>query len=157
MIDVDVQLACDDPDVPGAERIRHWVVSALSGASAADGRDLEVGVRVVSAEEMQALNKDYREQDRATNVLSFPAGDVDGLPDEAALPLGDIIVCADVVRSEAATQGKPIDDHWAHMLVHGTLHLLGYDHIEDIQAILMENLETAILTAEGVVDPYRVQ
>jgi len=157
MIDVDVQLACDDPDVPDATRIRHWVVSALSSVSANTERDLEVAVRVVGTDEMQGLNKDYREQDKATNVLSFPAGDVDGLPADAPLPLGDIIVCAAVVRDESAAQGKSIADHWAHMLVHGTLHLIGYDHIEQNEATLMEKLETEILLGEGVADPYRVQ
>lgn len=152
-----MQLASDAPDIPDEERIRHWVVSALVGASAADGRDLEVAVRVVMADEIRSLNKDFREQDKATNVLSFPAGDVDGLPDDAALPLGDVVVCAEVVRDEAVAQGKTVGDHWAHMLVHGTLHLLGYDHISEKEADLMENLETTILTAEGLTDPYRVQ
>ena len=155
MIDVDVQRACSDAEIPADDEIRDWVVKALAGASAAEGRDLEIAVRVVAADEMQALNKDYRDAAKPTNVLSFPAGDVAGLPDDAALPLGDIIVCAGVVQEEAAAQGKAVADHWAHMLVHGTLHLLGYDHIEENQAVLMENLEAEILTAAGLPHPYR--
>lgn len=157
MAHVDVQLACEDTDVPDTERIRAWVNAALSASNAAIGVDAEVSVRVVGAEEMKSLNKEYRNKDRATNVLSFPTGDLAGLPDEAAQTLGDIVVCAPVVCDEAAEQDKVAADHWAHMLVHGTLHLLGYDHISDVEAAVMEGLEVRILTSLGVENPYRVQ
>ena len=88
-------------------------------------------MRIVDAAEIHALNSDYRGKDKPTNVLSFPAGDVAGLPADMPVPLGDVVICASVVREEAAAQGKALDDHWAHMLVHGTLHLLGYDHETD--------------------------
>jgi len=90
-----------------------------------------------------------------TNVLSFRAAAIKGLPADVAQVLGDIVICAAVVNNEAAEQGKAIDDHWAHMLVHGTLHLLGYDHETDDDAAEMEDIETRILTENGVADPYR--
>ena len=103
---------------------------------------------------MQALNRDYRQQDKVTNVLSFPAGEVAGLPDDASSSLGDIVICAAVVSDEATRQGKAVADHWAHMLVHGTLHLLGYDHDSNTEAVEMEGLETRILASNGLADPY---
>ena len=103
---------------------------------------------------MRTLNRDYRGRDKVTNVLSFPAGDIDGLPAGAAQLLGDIVVCAAVVGEEAARQGKAAGDHWAHMLVHGTLHLLGFDHKSAAEAADMEGLEAHILTAQGLADPY---
>jgi len=87
-------------------------------------------------------------------VLSFVAGEIDGLPDDANRLLGDVVICASVVATEADEQGKALADHWGHMLVHGTLHLLGHDHEMDAQAAEMEALETKILTAQNVTDPY---
>ena len=155
MTRVDVQLACDDPDVPGADRIREWVASALAAAEPAG--EYDVSVRVVAVNEMQALNRDFRGTDMPTNVLSFPGGDVAGLPENESRALGDVVICAEIVRDEAAEQNKSLADHWAHMLVHGTLHLLGYDHISATEAADMERLEVMILTTIGVRDPYRVQ
>ena len=116
--------------------------------------NLDVSIRVVTADEMRNLNRDDRGKDKATNVLSFPAGAVTGLPEEVPQLLGDIVVCAAVVADEAEAQGKAVQDHWAHMLVHGTLHLLGYDHLEDADAQKMESLEARILADQGVADPY---
>jgi probable rRNA maturation factor len=96
----------------------------------------------------------YRDKDRPTNVLSFPAGDIVGLPDDAPHLLGDVVVCAGVVAGEAAEQGKRLEDHWAHMLVHGTLHLLGHDHGDEREAEAMEALEARILAAGDIKDPY---
>lgn len=156
MTHVDVQLACDDPDIPDAERIREWVVLTLAAVSISPEGEFEVSVRVVGVGEMQTLSLKYRNTDKATNVLSFPAGELAGVPDDDVRALGDLVVCAPIVRDEAAVQDKVIADHWAHMLVHGTLHLLGYDHISDEQAAEMEGLELRILTSHGVADPYRV-
>ena len=106
----------------------------------------------------RALNSRFRQIDKPTNVLAFPSYDADlaELLEEAGeLPLGDLVICAPVVLREAAEQGKSADDHWAHMLVHGTLHLLGYDHVEAEDAARMEALETRILAAQGIGDPYR--
>ncbi len=150
---VDVQVAATGDGIPDVATIRRWVRQAIGGAGAS-GR-LEVSVRVVDTAEMQALNRQYRDRDRPTNVLSFPAGLLAGLPDSEAGPLGDIVVCAAVVADEAAEQGKPLAEHWAHMLVHGTLHLLGYDHEGDDEARKMESLEARVLEMSGISNPYR--
>lgn len=152
---VDVQFACDDPDSPDAEIIIRWVRVAVAEAGVEVTGDAEVSVRVVDIDEIRKLNREYRDKDKATNVLSFPAGKIDGLPAEAVQTLGDVVVCAAVVRDEAASQAKELADHWAHMLVHGTLHLLGYDHMTDVEAMEMEGLETRILATQNVADPYR--
>ena len=149
---VDVQLASDDESVPAADDIAIWVTRTLGAAD--DSSDAEVSVRVVDATEMQKLNSEFRDQDKPTNVLSFPAGDLDGLPDDAKLPLGNIVVCASVVADEAEQQGKPVGDHWAHMIIHGTLHLLGFDHESDNDAAEMEGLEIRIMTDHGIANPY---
>ena len=149
---VDVQRACDDDTIPETEIVDAWVARAVEAASTPN--DVEVSVRIVDAKEVRALNREYRDKDKATNVLSFPAGPLAGLPDDAPTLLGDIVVCASVVDSEAAEQGKALADHWAHMLVHGTLHLLGFDHQDDTEAATMEALETQVLTQHGLPDPY---
>ena len=105
------------------------------------------------------MNNQYRRQDKATNVLSFPAVGMgqSNLPAELSQSLGDIVICGPVVEREAAEQNKDIASHWAHLLVHGALHLLGYDHETDADADVMEKLETRILAARGIDDPYTVQ
>jgi probable rRNA maturation factor len=150
----DVQLAAQAP-TPAATAIERWVEQALrcapplpvTGRPASDG---DVCVRVVDEAEARQLNHDYRRKDSATNVLSFPAG-ID-LPD--ALVWGDVVVCPTVVAREAAAQGKAYEDHFAHMVVHGVLHLLGYDHQTADEAAAMERLEIRILDGLGVSDPY---
>ena len=149
---VEVQRADLDDFAPDDDFIRTWVSRALEAAGASP--HAEISVRVVDAKEMRVLNRDYRNKEKPTNVLSFPAGPIAGLPDAEPVPIGDIVVCAEVVGAEAAAQSKPLQDHWAHMLVHGTLHLLGFDHIENDEAAAMEGLETRILGAHGVADPY---
>lgn len=148
-VDLDVQYAVSDDDCepPSPETIRSWVDAVLK-----DRRDeSELTVRIVDCDEIQQLNRTYRHKDKPTNVLSFPFE----MPDGIELPLlGDVIVCASVVRDEAREQGKALMDHWAHMVVHGTLHLLGYDHIEDDEAEEMEGLETEILSTLGIANPY---
>ena len=152
-----MQLACEDPDIPEADLISEWVASTMAVTELAPAGEYDVSVRVVGVEEMQALNRDFRGKDKPTNVLSFPGGDVAGLPEEEPRGLGDVVICAEVVRDEAAEQNKALADHWAHMLVHGMLHLLGYDHISATEAADMERLEVMILTTIGVRDPYRAQ
>ena len=135
--------------VPASASFRRWVEAALK--SARRRKATEVSIRIVDADEGQALNLQYRGRDYATNVLSFPAD----LPPGVNLPLiGDLVICAPVVAREAAEQGKTAAHHWAHMTVHGTLHLLGYDHIDDAEAEAMEALETRILAGLGIPDPY---
>jgi probable rRNA maturation factor len=135
--------------LPSPVSFRRWVAAALHGVKRR--KPAELAIRIVDAEEGRALNRDYRGKDYATNVLSFPAE----LPPGVALPLiGDLAICAPVVLREAAEQGKLARDHWAHLTVHGVLHLLGYDHIEDGEAEAMEALETRILAGLGIADPY---
>jgi probable rRNA maturation factor len=125
------------------------VEAALKGARRR--KATEVAIRIVDADEGRALNLQYRGRDYATNVLSFPAD----LPPGLNLPLiGDLVICAPVVAREAAEQGKKPADHWAHLTIHGTLHLLGYDHIEEAEAEAMEGLETRVLAGLGIADPY---
>lgn len=151
---VDVQIVCEDPDVPAESKIERWVKRTIDASGASLPGGAEVSVRLVDTEEMRNLNRDYRQKDKVTNVLSFPSGDLAGLPGDAPRPLGDIVICAAVVSEEAAEQGKSASDHWAHMLIHGTLHLLGYDHESDAEAAEMEGLETRILVSNGLADPY---
>lgn len=146
-LQLDIQSASAEP-APAEEDIRRWLTGALSGRAP---DDCEISLRLVDEEEMTALNRNYRGKDGPTNVLSFPAD----LPGELGLPLlGDIVACVPVVAAEAAQQGKPLAAHWAHMMVHGGLHLLGYDHIEDAEAHEMEALETAILAELNFPCPY---
>jgi probable rRNA maturation factor len=147
---IDIDVACDAGIVPSETNLRRWIGAALPAVE----RDFEVSLRLVDEEEIRTLNSTYRHKDYATNVLSFPAD----LPEELALPLlGDIVVCAQVVMREADEQGKTAEAHWAHMLVHGTLHLLGYDHIDEDEALEMEALETKIITGLGFDPPYETQ
>lgn len=134
--------------IPDRKQVRRWATAALSGT-----RDTaELSVRIVGEAECAELNQRYRHKQGFTNVLSFPAD----LPPELGLPLlGDLVICAPVVEREAAEQHKPVEAHWAHMLVHGCLHLIGYDHIEDNDADIMETLETRILTSLGFSPPYQ--
>jgi probable rRNA maturation factor len=151
---VDVQFACEDAGVPDKHAIQEWVELAASRSGRLPDGDVDFAVRIVGEAEIQTLNQLYRNKDAATNVLSFPVDVIQGLPDDAVQQMGDIVVCASVVRDEAVRQAKPLADHWAHMLVHGALHLLGYDHGEDQEAEKMEQLEVAILESRGIADPY---
>ena len=150
----DVQVASDDPDIPPAADFETWVAAAVGQSGRAPDQAAEVAVRVVDADEIQTLNRLYRDKDAPTNVLSFPAGNIEGLPPGAPRLLGDVVICAAVVAEEAGEQGKAVADHWAHMVVHGTLHLLGFDHQTDPEATEMEALETRILASQSVTDPY---
>ena len=144
---VDVQFATEASALPAAKMIRQWAQAALDGV---EGRS-ELTVRIVDEAESAELNHTYRHVSGPTNVLSFPF--------EAPGPLrisllGDVVICAPVVEREAREQGKPAEAHWAHMVVHGTLHLLGYDHQEEGDASRMESEERQILAALGFPDPY---
>ncbi|EKF75755.1 hypothetical protein A11A3_02762 [Alcanivorax hongdengensis A-11-3] len=125
-------------------------------ARAAGGVVGDVTLRIVDEEEIRALNHDFRGKDSPTNVLSFPFEMPEGLPADAVAPLlGDVVICTQVVRREAAEQGKTLEAHWAHMVTHGVLHLLGYDHIDDDDAQIMETLEIRTLQEQGFADPYQ--
>jgi probable rRNA maturation factor len=150
--EIDVQTASDAPGIPDDREIRRWICAALDGAGYR--RSCVVSVRVVDAEEMRDLNREFRGKDSSTNVLSFAAAEIAGVPADADRALGDLVICAPVLHDEALAQHKPLSHHWSHIVVHGTLHLLGFDHMNDIEAAEMETLETRILAAGGVPDPY---
>jgi probable rRNA maturation factor len=136
---------------PSRRELALWA-STAAGRRAA-GREL--GVRVVAAAESRRLNAHFRGRDQATNVLSFPAPRLPHAAASASLPLGDLVVCARVLRAEARAQDKPLKAHWAHLIVHGTLHLIGYDHERTSDAQRMERREIAVLRRLGFANPYR--
>lgn len=147
MLELDLQRASDAP-APSEEQLRQWCALALRQRSA----DSELTIRLVDEAEGRELNNTWRHKDYATNVLSFPADVPDELLD---IPLlGDLVICIAVVEREAAEQGKALEAHWAHLVIHGCLHLLGYDHIDDDEAEEMEALERTLLAELGHPDPY---
>ena len=152
-LDVAVGYAVPRKGLPAAVSFRRWTAAALAGRI----READLAIRIVGAKEGRALNRHYRGKDYATNVLSFPADVADGvkLPKGVKLPLlGDLVICAPVVAREAKEQGKPLRAHYAHLTVHGTLHLLGWDHEDAREAECMEQLEREILAGLGLPDPY---
>ena len=148
---MEVQFACEAADLPRADLIRAWVAAALGP----DRANCGLVIRIVEEEEMRVLNYRFRGRNASTNVLSFPWEPPPGVP-SGRDSMGDLVVCAPVVREEARLQGKPLLGHYAHMIVHGTLHLQGYEHQTAEQASRMESLETCILEDLGYGDPYRV-
>jgi probable rRNA maturation factor len=147
MLTVEVQLAVAGQTLPSEERLLDWARAAWEDES----RDAEVVIRITDEAESRQLNREYRDQDKATNVLSFPFEPVPGIDLDH---IGDLLICAPVVEREAVAQGKRPEAHWAHMVVHGILHLQGYDHVSDAQASAMEALETSILIGLGYSAPY---
>ena len=145
---IEVQLSLDDELVPDGSRITAWVDCALKSVQK---RAVSITVRVVTQDEMQNLNVRFRNQNSATNVLSFPS---DNFGSQRTGASGDIVVCSVVVQTEAQEQNKAADAHWAHMVIHGVLHLLGYDHGNDDEAQPMETLETEILLGWNYSAPY---
>ncbi len=146
----ELQNPANAESIPGTEQLQNWATLSLEAAGQVTGRAL--CLRVVSLAESRSINQSHRSIDKPTNVLAFPVA-VAGLPESLA-PLGDLVVCADIVAREAAEQLKPEAAHWCHMVVHGTLHLLGYDHQSDEAANVMEALETQVVTRCGFRDPY---
>ena len=147
VLDVSVSYGLPRAGVPAAMSFRRWVAAALDGRI----READLAIRLVDDKEGRALNRHYRGKDYATNVLSFPAD----LPEGVKLPLlGDLVICVPVVVREAAEQGKRLNDHYAHLTVHGALHLLGWDHEDEREAECMEQLEREILASLGIADPY---
>lgn len=151
---VDIQNMLDEPAIPDESSMHAWILQALQIADL-EQSSFEITVRIVDEKESQQLNGEYRGKDKPTNVLSFPFEVPEVLHDEIPCHLlGDLVVCHAVVVKEAAEQGKTLVDHWAHMLVHGTLHLLGYDHIETDDAEQMEALEVQVLDHFKIKNPY---
>ena len=148
VVHIDVIVNSTDSQLPTQSALEIWATAAVGHHH----QDAEISLLIVDKEEGAELNRQWRGKEGATNVLSFPSD----LPPKLKLPLlGDLIICAPVVKREAIEQKKSLNSHWAHMIVHGTLHLLGYDHIEDREAEAMESLETEILGQLGYPDPYQ--
>jgi probable rRNA maturation factor len=147
-LDLDLQIAVDNPRLPTQAEFDTWVRTAMGQTMT----EVELTIRIVEVAESQQLNLTYRGKDKPTNVLSFPFE----APPEVELPLlGDLVICAQVVEQEAIEQNKPLNAHWAHMVIHGCLHLLGYDHIIDEEADEMESLETQLVEGLGFTNPYK--
>ena len=150
-LDVSVHYGLPRAGLPAAVSFRKWVAAALHNRI----READLALRIVGTKEGRALNRHFRGKDYATNVLSFPADLPEGLPAGVRLPLlGDLVLCAPVIAKEAREQKKPLAAHYAHMTVHGALHLLGWDHEDACDAECMEKLEREILADLGIDDPY---
>jgi probable rRNA maturation factor len=146
-LDLAVQNATSFTPVPSDQQFARWASVALHKHG-----DAELLIRLVDRQESQQLNTRYRHRNKATNVLSFPAD----LPEEVGLALlGDIIICAPIVADEARDQHKTAEAHWAHLTIHGILHLLGHDHQLEKEASEMESIESKILKSLGFPDPYQ--
>jgi len=152
MYDITVQRAVTTRSLPSTAKFKLWVNTVLTDKMPA----AELVIRIVDKTEMTTLNSTYRHKAKPTNVLSFPFDMPEECADECPI-LGDIIICAEVVREEAIAQQKILEAHWAHMVVHGTLHLLGYDHEHETDAQKMESEEINILHKLGFSNPYQVR
>lgn len=144
---IEIQTIFQSNGQPDDEQIQRWVDTALDDFD----QDTEIVVRIVDEQESAELNEQYRHKKGSTNILSFPVEVPEGI--ELNL-LGDLVVCAPVLEKEALEQHKALTDHWTHIIVHGVLHLLGYDHIDETQAELMENKEINILNKLNIKNPY---
>jgi len=145
---IEIQTIYQANTVPDEQQIQGWVDAALQDYAS----DTEIVVRIVDEQESAELNQQYRHKSGPTNILSFPVD----LPEGIELDLlGDLVICAPVLEKEAIAQQKVLADHWAHIIIHGVLHLLGYDHLEDDEAELMENKEIAILNTLTIANPYQ--
>lgn len=152
LLQITIQNESRASPIPRKSLIKKWVRAALSQQI----QSAEITLRFVDAEEGQTLNRDYRQKDYATNVLTFTFDDE--LPQVANTPLfGDLVLCGSVIEREAQEQNKPLLAHYCHMIVHGTLHLQGFDHIDEAEAEAMELLETQIVTKLGYDDPYQAE
>jgi len=148
LFELEVQRASEQVSLPDMVDFERWVKVALEGVD----RPVELVIRIVDAAEGLELNRRYRGKDRPTNVLSFT---FEAPPGVDSNHLGDLVICAPVVVREAQEQGKPVGDHWAHLVIHGVLHLRGYDHQTEHEAQLMESQEKTMLQTLGIEDPYR--
>ena len=147
-LSIDIDRQSSGSGIPTDDDLCDWARLAFRGEQRA-----EVALAIVSSDTIQALNRDYRSQDKPTNVLAFANATA---CEDGAVHLGDVVLCADVIQAEAHDQGKPPQAHWAHVTIHGMLHLQDYDHTDDRQAMEMEALETELLATLGIADPYQV-
>lgn len=147
---VDIQIESQSKQLPSTDQFQVWIDTVL----AHDDEDSEVVIRIVDEAEMIQFNQQYRQKEGTTNILSFPFD----VPDEVeSALLGDLLICAPVIEKEALLQNKKLAHHWSHMIIHGVLHLLGYDHINDNEAKEMEDLEIKILSTIDIANPYQEQ
>jgi len=148
---IEVQVVSTCTSIPNEDQLTKWAELAKQQRPEA-----QLVIRVVDCEESAMLNQTYRQKEGPTNVLSFPFERPFGLPDDAVIDdiLGDIVICAPVVEQEANEQGKDIGKHWSHMVIHGCLHLQGYDHVDEAERIDMETVEIKLLETIGVSNPY---
>jgi probable rRNA maturation factor len=155
-VNVELQQGCSVATLPDKLAVRRWIQAAIDAADSDDRRACDVVVRIVDEAESSDLNRRFRKTDGPTNVLAFPAdeGATPGLAVEQRRTLGDLAICGPVVEHEARQQGKAPAGHWGHLLIHGTLHLLGYDHQTAAEAAEMEGLEAQIMADQGFRDPY---
>ena len=149
MNSIDLQIIHATPGLPSQQQLQQWLDMALEDYP----QDTEIVVRIVDEQESAELNQNYRDKQGPTNILSFPfeAPDIPGM--ELNL-LGDLVICAPILKKEALEQQKNLLDHWAHILIHGVLHLIGYDHIDEQEAEIMENKEITILQKLNIRNPY---
>ncbi|MCX7069221.1 MAG: rRNA maturation RNase YbeY [Methylococcales bacterium] len=147
MNNVEIQIIFTSPKQPSEAQIQLWIDTALTDIQ----RDTEIVVRIVDEQESAELNETYRHKQGATNILSFPVEIPEGIDLNL---LGDLVICAPVLEKEAQQQGKILDHHWAHIIIHGVLHLLGYDHLDDEQAEEMESKEITLLQKLNIPNPY---
>ena len=145
---IEIQYALAADGLPSAAGLRHWAEVGLRDYD----RPAELVIRVVDEAEITALNRQYRHKDGPTNVLAFPCETMPGVDTDL---LGDVVICAPLVAEEAIARQKPLEAHWAHLVIHGVLHLLGYDHQDESGAGEMEARETQLLATLGFADPYR--
>ncbi len=144
---LDIQIVSESKQLPSLEQFQSWVDSVLTDKAV----DSEIVIRIVDEQEMTQFNEQYRKKKGATNILSFPFDAPEGIESQL---LGDLLVCAPIIEKQAIQQNKTIEDHWAHMIVHGILHLIGYDHINDAEAEEMEALEVKLLKTIKIKNPY---
>jgi len=150
-VEIEIQRSSESGNIPRDGQFQAWAESALTGKEG----EYNLAIRVVDEDEALRYNRDYRDKDYATNVLSFPVELPEGLPEEVRKSqLGDLLICAPVVAREAREQQLAESDHWAHLVIHGVLHLLGYDHQQPDEASVMESLEVEILVGLGIANPY---
>jgi probable rRNA maturation factor len=151
MYQIAVQRTVTEKSIPSPAKFKRWAKQALQKKMPS----AELTIRIVGTEEMRQLNYEYRKKNKPTNVLSFPM-DIPAEFNEEIPMLGDIVICADVIKKEAVAQKKSEESHWAHMVVHGTLHLLGYDHEKNDEAEVMEAEEILIMDSLGFANPYKI-
>lgn len=147
-IKVDINVMCNDFWTPDASHFEQWCRAALENRL----QNAEVSVCIVDTPTIQQLNRDYRDKDKPTNVLSFPQ-DEHHLP-EGIFPIGDVVICSELIEQEAKEQSKSLEAHWAHMVIHSVLHLLGMDHVKAAEAEKMEAIESELMLALGYPAPY---